>query len=103
MGEPKVVVKYYKNYGMLVLRIKERWGPRSLPMLEMNKGSLSWTIGNFRMLRRYTKWLAIFRAVSKKGKPSTRQSRACNPTTKYIVRVSSRLATTVCSSTSSER
>jgi hypothetical protein len=74
-----------------------------IPQEVKNNGSESFTTGKRLIFPRYTTCETILRMDSLKGKPSTRQSRTCRPMTKYMRRVSSFLASTVCSSTSSER
>ena len=77
MCEPHVVVQQHENYAMNQQADYKRVA-RPLPQEVMNRGSESLTIGNFRILPRYTTCETMLSMDNQKGKPSMRQRRTCS-------------------------
>ena len=85
--------------GDIVLRCREG----DIPQESRNSGSVNLTIGNRRRFCAYTACETTLRTLRPSGNLSITSNRNCRPMMLYISRVRSFFASTVCSSTSSER
>lgn len=85
--------------GVIVLRCRKG----DIPQESRNSGSVNLTIGNRRRFCAYTACETMLRTLRPNGNLSITSNRNCRPMMLYISRIRSFLASTVCSSTSSER
>jgi hypothetical protein len=107
MAEPQVVVCYYEGcggtlaHGLVLMADHQR--DIGIPHDSKNSGSVSLTIGNRLKFCAYMPCDTTLNALNPTGNLSTTRRTSWTATTPYMSRYSNFFASTVCSSTSSER